>query len=447
MVFLLIIMSISKIHALSPLLAKFRPALTLALLAGLYAIANPRSLAVGNLLTTWPAKVIAGLGVMACLSVPFGLSMGASGLFIITEYSKVLVVAFLVIATIRTMSDLYTYVWAYVIGTACLAYLAIFVFKTSKALNGRDIERISGGFSFDANDICVIALIGMAFTLLAFQIGRTRARIFCLVVLVGIGMLIARSGSRGGFLGLVAVGGALFVLVKTVSMPKKLGVVALLGLGLFLSAPAGYVDQMLTILNPSADYNMTSQTGRMEIWKRGLGYMLSHPLTGIGVDNYQRAEGTIADIAVAAHEEMDGVRWNAAHSTLVQAGAEMGIPGLVLMMILMYRGIPELLRLHHRLPKGWAKGDAEERFMYQASIFLPVALIAFGVSGLLVSHAYIEPVYILGGFQAAFRPLVEARMNQSLTAAGSEAAPPGHYQPVPRYRGGLPPHGVIVPRR
>jgi hypothetical protein len=57
--------------------------------------------------------------------------------------------------------------------------------------------------------------------LLVYQVTSARGKLICVMVLVSIGMMIARSGSRGGFLGLVAVGGAMFVMVRTVSLDKK----------------------------------------------------------------------------------------------------------------------------------------------------------------------------------------------------------------------------------
>jgi len=232
----------------------------------------------------------------------------------------------------------------------------------------------------------------------------------------------------------------MFVMVRTVSLDKKLAVVGLLGLGLFLSAPEGYLQKMETILHPTQDYNYDSQSGRVEIWKRGIRYMFGHPLTGIGIDNFQRAEGTIADIAVEAHEEMyTGVRWNAAHNTLVQVGAELGIPGFLLMFILMYRGIYEMYRVRKRLPKHWIEGDAEERFLYQASVFLPVAMVGFGTSGLLVSHAYIEPVYVIAALQAGFYNVLEKKLRQTSRAPAPDA-------PARRVRGGhVAAHPVFVP--
>jgi hypothetical protein len=150
----LVVMSISKIHANFPSIAVLRPALVFALLCLLYAVANPRALDTGRLLRTWPAKTMAALGLMACLSVPFGLSMGGSAMYLLSEYSKTLILAFLLVAAIRNASDLLAFVWAMVIGTGCLTYLAVFVFRVSGTQSG--MVRIASGYSYDANDMCVI---------------------------------------------------------------------------------------------------------------------------------------------------------------------------------------------------------------------------------------------------------------------------------------------------
>src|SRR5204863_417492 len=77
------------------------------------------------------------------------------------------------------------------------------------------------------------------------------------------------------------------------------------------------------------DYNWQSQEGRREIWFRGLGYMLDHPLVGIGINNFERAEGTISDKARRSFAG-DPIRWTAPHNSFVQVGAELGFPGLIL---------------------------------------------------------------------------------------------------------------------
>src|SRR5262245_54038708 len=85
----LTVVTISRIHQNFKFLMPFRPALILVLLACGYAYLNPRFLAVGSIFKTRNAKVMLGLAIMACISVPFGISMGNSAMFIISEYGKV----------------------------------------------------------------------------------------------------------------------------------------------------------------------------------------------------------------------------------------------------------------------------------------------------------------------------------------------------------------------
>src|SRR5678815_3555338 len=93
-----------------------------------------------------------------------------------------------------------------------------------------------------------------------------------------------------------------------------------------------YWQQMGTIASES-DYNRTDETGRVQIWKRGIGYMLSNPLLGVGAGNFPAAEGLLSPFAQRQQFGV-GVRWSAAHNTLVQVGAELGVVGLVLFVAL-----------------------------------------------------------------------------------------------------------------
>ena len=206
---------------------------------------------------------------MACLSVPFGISMGHSGMFIITEYSKVLLLAFLVLLGVRHARDLYKFVWAFAISGGCLAYLGVFVFKMQVA-EGDDFTRIQSGYSYDSNDIGLVCVLALVFTLLVFQITNQKGKLACLVIMAGLGSTIGRTGSRGAFLTLGVVIAGLIFLLPNVGFGKKLGFVLVTFVGLIVSAPPGYWDQMLTIASPTEDYNWTSETGRKEVFLRGL---------------------------------------------------------------------------------------------------------------------------------------------------------------------------------
>jgi O-antigen ligase len=370
--------------------------------------------------------------------VPFGLSIGASGRFILEGYSKTLLLAFLIIAAVRTSRDLYTMTWAFVAGCGFMAYLSVFVFRMSRA--GTDgLQRIASGYSYDANDLATVAVVGLPLVLVAFQAARGKGRIAAGLVLIGLGMTLAKSGSRGGFLGLLAFVGAILFMVPVISAGRKLVFISVTGISLALTAPAGYWDQMKTLLHPKQDYNWDAQSGRRKIFLRGLGYFARNPITGIGVDNFARAEGTISDIAKAWQNDpsLPGVKWSVAHNSFLEAMAEMGIPGIALFGGLVVGGVVATSRLRRRLPRQWWRGDAEERFLYSMALYLPVAWATFMISGSFVSFTYYDMPYILGALTAGLYVAVEEKLRRQ----GGEGSRPAH-RPGPRYRGGLPPWGA-----
>jgi O-antigen ligase len=76
------------------------------------------------------------------------------------------------------------------------------------------------------------------------------------------------------------------------------------------------------------DYNVWDETGRLEVWMNGMRFMLSDPLTGVGVSCFGEAIGQ--DRAKRGLQEM----WQAPHNSLVQIGAETGIIGLVIFVLI-----------------------------------------------------------------------------------------------------------------
>ncbi|MGQ0702385.1 MAG: O-antigen ligase family protein [Gemmatimonadales bacterium] len=396
--FLLLIVTVSRINQQFGFLVKLRVALLLTLAVAAFAYFNPRLIRREKLLSTWPAKVMAGLGIMACISVPFGISIGGSGRMILEDYSKVLIGAFLLILAVRGVRDLYTLVVAFVAGSGILAVLSLWVFPVSMA---GGLMRISSGYSFDANDLGTMAVAGMAIALLLFSVGRGWVRVMALATIAGLVGTMARSGSRGGFLGLLALGVGYLLLVHGVPLWKRASLVVLATGSLFLMAPAGYWNQMETILNPKQDYNWTAPSGRRETWKRGIGYMVERPLTGVGVGNFRRAEGTISQRAKEFQVWMAGIAWSAAHNSFIQAGAEMGFPGLILFSWLVLGGIVAMQLLRGRMPKHWRRGTQEQRFLRELPSYLSLALFAFTVAGSFVSFAYWDLVYILAAFMSA----------------------------------------------
>ena len=158
---------------------------------------------------------------------------------------------------------------------------------------------------------------------------------------------------------------------------------------LFLAtATDRYWSQMSTILTLDQDYNRTSETGRWHIWSRGIGYMLQHPILGVGANNFPIAEGTISPLA-ALQQYNIGVRWNAAHNSFVQIGAELGVPGLILFVTAIaaaFSALGQVARLQRALP-------SRPRGPPQLAQALTGSLIGLAVGGFFLSLAYYEMLY------------------------------------------------------
>lgn len=431
----LVILSVSRLHQHFAALAAVRALLLLVAFTGLYAFLNPKKIAPANLQLK-PARLVMLMAVWACITVPFGISLGGSAVFILNSYSKTILLCFLLIVAIRGPRDLLTIVWSYVIGCGVLAYFALFVFGLSKA-SDTDMARLAGMATFDANDMGLVLLIGLALSLLTYQVSRSTGKVVSALTMAGIGGALARSGSRGAFVGLVVVGAALMVMLRSVPITKRLGFLVVTLIGISIAAPSGYWEQMKTIAAPTKDYNWDAEDGRRAVAERGIGYMLGYPIFGLGIQNFWRAECFMSEKAVnriIGH----GIRCTPPHNSYIQAGAETGIPGLIIWSSIVFAGIFGPNRLRRRLPKHWERGDPEERFLFLASMYIPLAMIAFAVTSFFLSFAWIDMLYMVTAMVTGLYACIGAKlpeMDPALTGGRARRSPrPG-------------PGGMAVPGR
>ena len=394
----IMLLTISRFHSHFPAIARVRPVLVLFVLALTCAVLAPRLVSLKVLFRTWPPQAVAALGILACLSAPFGISFGGAMKYLLTTYASVLLFVFLLFIGIRTARELYTLVWAFVASMGLLVWQSLAVFHLS-VVPGTTIERLSQLYTYDSNDAGCVLIVGLVLTVLSFLAAGKKGKVASAVLLVGIGIALARTGSRGAFVGLIGTGCALLLSLKQVSAVKRLGFVAVVVAGLVVAAPPGYWENVGTVLHPTEDYNWDSPEGRREIWRRGIGYMADHPVFGLGISNFERAEGTISDKARRRFAATP-VRWTAPHNSFIEVGAELGVPGLILWSSLIVGGIVGMTRLRRRLPQAWLHGDPEERFLYLATIDLPLALVGFAITAFFLSFAYLDLVYVLIAFVA-----------------------------------------------
>lgn len=416
LLFVLTIVTISRVHQHYPALTKLRPALMLVLASAGYAYLHPVFLTRARVFKLWPMRLVMALAVLSCCSAVFGISLGRSASFILDSYAKTLLYGFLMALSIRHVRDLYTFVWAYVVSCGVLAFFSIFVFGLRTASNSY-VARLNDLYTYDSNDLGVIMMVGLALTLLLLVVVRGGRRWLVLVNLVAICAAIARSGSRGAFIGFAVTGIAALFVVNNVSATRRTLLLSIAVLSLAIGAPPGYWKQMGTLLQPEQDYNFSSRDGRKALFERGLGYVAQYPIFGLGIDNFARAECTISPkIATIGNARL---RCTVPHNSYLQAGTELGIPGFLVWVTLVIGGIVAPLRLRRRLPKWWRRGTEVQRFLYGVTSFLPLAMLGFAVTSFFVSFAWMDPLYLLAAFLTGFYVSLRAYLNDAGPAAGT----------------------------
>jgi O-antigen ligase len=389
---LMIWFSVWRVHILWPILGKLQISLFVEIALAVAVIAEsaaePPSAWIKSKLLLSPLLL---LGLMV-VGLPFGLYPTKTLTFVAKDFGPTLLLLFAIATSLRTMKDVEWLAFAHLVGATI--YCAWVYFSVPIGAEGR----LGNLIFYDANDFALIVACSIPFAVYFARpgVGPLR-RIFSLYALLLFALMIIKSGSRGGFLGLVAV--ALFIVVALRAIPFRIrfGAVAVGTILFVIFASPTYWKQMRTILHPAQDPNSTEVTGRKAIWKRGIGYMLTHPVLGVGASNFPQAEGTISKISREYAARGVGLKWSTAHNSFVLIGAEAGVGGLVLFVVMLGSSFMRLGRIRRRSLGDPVVTVADVAFART----LMASLVAFCVSGFFVSATYFAYLYVIVGLAIA----------------------------------------------
>ena len=140
--------------------------------------------------------------------------------------------------------------------------------------------------------------------------------------------------SRGGLIATIAAVGFVFFVSKA-SFAKKAVVAALFFVGGIAALPKDVANRYASI--GSAAQTDESAQSRLAVWTAGARIIRDHPVFGVGVTNFEIVYGSRYIDRIGA-----GDVWRSAHNSLVEAGAELGVVGLIAWCIFMFGTIPLL---------------------------------------------------------------------------------------------------------
>ena len=390
--------AIGRLHQLFPLLSPLHPALLSAACAVVFYLLLPSGSPwrrTGLLPRSRPLLWMGAFLLWATLSVPGALWVGGAFRTVTDVLVKSVLMAAVLVGAVRGVRDVERLAGGYFAAIAVYAGIVLTRFRV-----GGDAWRLGDLYYYDANDFATLAVtalpLGIYFAL--------RARSLAARAAAGLGLACITTafiwaGSRGGFVALLAV--ALFLVLGYTSIPLRWRLSVTVGLGLLFAATASdaFWAKMGTLLHPANDYNLESPEGRSAIWKRGIGYLLSHPVLGVGAGNFPTAEGTISPRA-ARQSVGRGVKWQAAHNSYVQVGAELGFPGLACFLGMIGSAYAGLRRRWRRPARAAPHGDPRTAPLAQA---LGASLVGFTVGAFFLSLAYTEALYVLVALASGLR--------------------------------------------
>jgi O-antigen ligase len=347
-------------------------------------------------------RLVAWFVLVVVASIPFSLSPGGSVEYFFSPFLKSVVIFFLIANLVETIERLKLLIASIVVYGSIISATALYNFATSQTMS-RDPGRIwgySNQLAANPVDLALILNVILALTVGFYWVTR---RPFVKVLLLA-AMALAVAGvvvsfSRGGFLTLALILVTLLARsVRTRGPMVLLAASALVVVGIFL-VPAGYADRLYSLFDWSRDRvgSMQTRSLGMEV---AFTSILENPLIGAGLG-------------------MEGLRYTArgllgkweTHSVFLLVGADLGLPGLlvyVLLFVQILRGLRQTRRRLGQVP------EASEVVAIAAG--LELAVYGFLVSAAFLPVAYGFTSYYLAGLAAAIR-VIGARPTASAPPA------------------------------
>jgi O-antigen ligase len=187
--------------------------------------------------------------------------------------------------------------------------------------------------------------------------------------------------SRGGFLTLGMLGIVTMVRMRGASVWMRALPFVLL-LSAYPLLPEATRARLRTLFSPTSDYNFESEEGRIEIWKRGLGYVAQFPVTGVGSSNFLIAERTIS-----ARAREDNFGGKVSHNSFVEVAAETGVPGFALYFSALVVAVAAAFRLAKDLARRPGIGPQDAGAVASA---LGISIFCFFIGGFFLSMAHMQ---------------------------------------------------------
>lgn len=365
------------------------------------------------------------------LCIPFSIWRGGSFFVLITVWYKSVLMFILTAGLLTTVPHAKKLFHAIGYAVALLAVIAIL--KRSYELGRLMIPNTRYA---NSNDLALSLLVGLLFLGYSFTSGTRRDKTIAFILSAPVLLALAKTGSRAAFLGVGIVCVYGFFQASGANRIRIAVGVPVVMIALAVILPSSLRDRYFTFFKSSDQAQMTEEqrqqaiaaTGsaeaRLKLLKDSITITLHHPLFGVGPGNFVVEQN---NLAVARGEY--GM-WHLPHNTYTQISSELGIPGLILYVALLYKVFKVLTSIVRSRQRGATWEDLRGMATMLRAAFVVLATVAF-----FDSFPYNADVPILAGLATALGMIAQNLRAQEKLATSKAAPPPPlpEFQPEPAW--------------
>lgn len=257
----------------------------------------------------------------------------------------------------------------------------------------------------NSNDYAAVLLLMLPYLLLTLSTSKkVVVRAGALLLFVYGVLLILKTASRGGLIGLAAC--SLFLLLRGTAFQRVI-VLACVFLGIVtmpLILPRETLERILSFSSSeqgASEEALQSSDARRYVLRKGIEYTLEYPIFGLGPGNFPAYEGS--------HNKVVGTHgmWHSTHCTWVQASAECGIPGALLMLA---GYISSFLMLNRTYRKAKRRPDCRD--IQNTAFYMMLGMVGFCMAISFLNFAYLFYGPALAGLAIAVHRTANAEFEQ-----------------------------------
>ncbi len=305
------------------------------------------------------------------------LTKSSSGAFRLSPFLSYISFLLLLFVTLTAVDDLKRLRLSLLVCVGSVAFASLYVLREwQKGIRSFGFGFRPGWVVGDPNYFAISTLLCIPIAFYLRSEGHYRwQKMYCNGCMLITLLTMVLGGSRGGFLGLLVA--LVLGLVKSPNRMRNLTFAMIFLLPLLIVAPASPLQR---IFHPDWG-SERSVTNHMAAWLAGLHMIRTHPLFGVGLGNFK--------LVMPLYEPRNEWVVSIAHNTYIEIAAELGIPGLLIFIAILFFSYHEL----GRVCKKTASGGPQ--LLNLASLAIQTGLAGYSVAAFFLSAEYQKFLWLM----------------------------------------------------